>query len=403
MDLDENSKLDTVLLLDADVADLFADLSQYETDLADHGTYFDETASARTAVAAPRDIVVIFDMATGNSGTLVDHSNGVTIGYRIEVVAGAVRCVEGGTIRTAASPLGIIATPRKILAAWSQFPNGTSTQSVLVLYNFATGEWVHAPDATHASTTPNPSHTLTIKARSGGSSPYPNTLHQVRIGRRFHSQTETSEDWVALTSPGVTLGARRVEGTPIDRTTEIGSEGSFTGPAVLATGRSTEADALRLSSPLVNEQVRSPLTLRNTYTPARWHRPGWAGAPESRMLLSTIFLREVPPNVSEVFVRVHVLHYTAGAAIVPVYLRAFSFDGYSDPEAFCTDEGTVIADHGVGGAGEWVTLGPLPVARDPKGQSRFCLGYNFNHDVAAAGLTDTRLLIRAFTVEALPK
>lgn len=409
-DLHENSKLDTALLLDAAAADLYVDNSQYLTDLADNTTYLDESPSARTAIAAPREVTVIFNMLSGQTGTLVDHSNGVTVGYRVEVTAGnALRCIEAGVIRVAATIPSLDAvSDRKILVQWSEFPDGSNTRSELAIYNFTAGSWTHA-QATHAVTTPNTSHTLTIGARYGGSNAWPDLdILQVRIGVRFHSGAEALEDWVTTTSAPTVEAAQRCEGTPIDRSTEIGTHGAFAGPAALATGRSTKQANRRLLSPVANVVVGSPSTLTSSYGPDEWHRLAW-GASTARLLLSTLLRRPVPPVVREVYVRVHVRQYTVGAGVVPVYLRAYSLAGFptifSDTQqvlAFHTTETSINTNHTSTGDGEWVTLGRLPVARDNSGMSYFCIAYDFNHDVADANLANTRLQIRAIVIDPFP-
>jgi hypothetical protein len=409
-DLHANSKLDTVLLLDTDLGSLGVDHSQYETDLNNAGSYFDESPSARTAIAAPREVTVVFQFNTvAGSGTLVDHSGGGVVDYRVELVGSSFRCIEGASTRASMALPGATTTTQTYLAQWSQFPEGTQVRSELAIYNFDTNAWVFATPSTHsAAAAPDPNRRLAVKARADGSNVFPQAIEKVRIGCRYHSQTEAMEDWVSATPTPSVGAAQRCEGTPVDRSTEIGGHGAFAGPAVIATGRATKQASRRLLSPLVNRQVASPLVLQSTYVPDEWHRVAW-GATTSRLVLALLFRRPVPPVVRYAWVRVHVLQYTVGAGVVPVYLRGYSFnripglftDG-DQPTVFHTAETSINTNHTSSGAGEWLTLGLLPVARDSEGFSYFCISYDFNHDVADANLANTRLQIRAVTIEPYP-
>jgi hypothetical protein len=277
-----------------------------------------------------------------------------------------------------------------------------------VIYNFDTATWAFAIPATHSTTTPSASRNLAIGARADGTNIFPHRINKVRIGSRYHSQTEAMEDWVLATPAPVVTAAQRCEGTPVDRTTEIGSHGAFAGPAAITTGRATRQASRRLLSPLVNQQVQSPLTLQSTYAPDEWHRVAW-NATTSRLVLHLLFRRPIPPVVRYAWVRIHVLQYTVGAGVVPVYLRCYSlnqlptiFNDVNQVVAFHTEETNINTNHTSSGTGEWLTLGLLPIAKDADGFSFFCISYDFNHDVASAELANTRLQVRTVVIEPFP-
>lgn len=403
-DLDRNSKLDTVFFSDR-ATGLDVDLSQYLTDLAGQV----ESPSARTAITASREISVKFSFIAGKAGTLIHHglADQSAYTYRALITGGQIQCHDdsGTLLVKEALPISNAAISHAFVLHWSSFvlPTGDIRHEVMIhnidedLYKFKFID----------STEPTTSNAWEF-AIAPAVSPYNDTIASVRIGGRYHSLTEGYEDWIDETTDPTPDAAKRCEGTPVTNTTEIADHESFAGPAIIVAGRAAHQAGRRLLSPIVNQLVASPEVLQSTYVPDEWHRLAW-GSAQIRLALHLLWRRPVPPVVREVYVRVHVLHWSTGASVVPVYLRCYSlntlptvFNEADTPLYFHTVETNSNTDDGVGGDGRWVTLGRLPVARDSRGFSYFALGYDFNHGSAHAQLANTRFRFQAVTIDPFP-
>lgn len=407
------SKLDTRVLVD-NSEDLFVDLSSYRTNLTDGSTYFYEPTSGRTALDGERNLAIVVELTSSSSGTLLYHgaTDGSDYTFQVYVDGGTVFFNENGNNLARVDLPYIGGTPVEYVIAWSTFE--VVTTSTLHRHEFtvyALGAYVHK----FATATP-PTTSLTWQFNIGGygagtdvPSGFAAALKRARVGGRFVSHTEIREDFIAERSPPTVDGARRCEGVPITHGTELDTHGSFAGPVYLAAGRGARQGMHRLMGPLVNCVSRSPHQLTSSYAPTNWHRIAW-GADTSRLYLAWLFRRAVPPTARDLIARVHVNMWTAGSDTVPVYLRLYSiaelptvFTDVKQVAKFHTPEVSVEFDEGgVGGDGQWVELGTCRIARNAAGFSYFALAYDFNHDEADANLANTRLAVRALTIDPVP-
>src|SRR5688572_16974325 len=269
-DMDRNSKPDTVLLLDIVAGDPWTDYSQYRTSLTDQGTYLEDDTLDRTAFVSPREITLVWDIQSGDSGTLIEMGNAGSFSYRITKSGSNILCRENGLTRIQATlPSILVGTDTKYLIHWSCYPFSTGTRSELMLHNYTSGETVIA-QATHVAGTITPGDILTVGGTNGGGSLFTGGLdfHYVRVGRRFHSTSEAREDWITETTPpSVTQVRRDAAIVPNRATVGIAADNELVGPALMWTGWAFLQADRRLQGPLVNTRVPSPLQVEFDYQP----------------------------------------------------------------------------------------------------------------------------------------
>lgn len=404
---------DTVLLLDFAAGSDEIDYSQYRTDLTNNGTYLSEANSARTAIGAGtdfREITVSVDISTGETGILVQLGNNVSYSYRMAVVASNVlECRENGTLRVSATLPSIAVGDRTYIICWSQYPYAGTVRSELFIYQTTAATYAHDM-ATHAAGTVSATDTLTVGAGYGGATAFAGGLdfQYVRIGWRHHSFTETYEQFVTATSQPTMTQVRG--GTPLvpDRgSLDIASDESFVGPALLWSGHGFAESARRLLGPLVNIQVRDPVTLDNDYNDAStaW----WRLAPQAtdlHMNSSLVWYRPVSPKCNRARVRIFAYQASAGT-VCPMQYRMYSMAGLpcaGEPlqpfEFRRTAEVQDSTDHdATSELGEWLDLGALQIVRDEWGCSWFALAFSFDHDSSSANADGTDVQIKAVTIE----
>lgn len=410
-DLNRNSTADTVLLTLRDTADadLAVDLSQERTDLDDQTTYAVELSSARAALTSPREVTVLFTAQTGDSGILVNHgtNNGASYTYRVQVSGGNLVCRENGsTIVTLALP-SLTGSDRSFAAQWSTRPTDSGVRSEVTICCLDTGALAYG-FAAHAAAATDPTWELNVAGYGSGASAYPlGKIDGVRLGKRFHSQAEFVEAWVAeSTAPPVT-GVLRGPVLPVDPDTTIGDEGGFAGPAYLWAGAAARDADRRLLSPLVNQRAAAEYLISkgnhsdgraSKYRPAPGFPTYWLGAQHW-------FYVPVPPNVNEARVQVFVRMLTTGVGPCDMLFRAYSLAGLQfvgEPAAelryHVTDPVVLNADHGSGG-GEWVDLGRVRLARDEWGMTSICVAHSFDLDVDSPAADDTLFCILAVRAE----
>jgi hypothetical protein len=378
--LHRNSKSDTVLLLDDAGDDIFIDLGPARTNLADNTTYISETASARAAISAPRNVAVVCDMSSDDAGTLLQLGNVAVYSYRITVASDCVVTVweAGAAVASVAMP-----EPSKsavlALVHWSTRVEGSSVVSELAVYNFDVGLWAFAT-ATHAASTPDPAHHLTIGAAASGASAYGiGKIHAVHLGRRFHATTEAREDWVGFSSPPAFDGRDRtplLTGAATDL--EIAGEGNFAGPSMLWAGAATRQAAQRCVGPFVNARPLLPATEYVTGSPVHFYRATPDGAAGWQWCVRYLWHGYLSPKVNVAQVRAHLRCFDifGNEVISPVRFRSFSIAdlpvGAPGPAMTYYRGPIVSAAVPVNG---WHDLGVVRLARSTSGLSYFALGF----------------------------
>lgn len=408
------SKPDTVLLLDAVETDPFIDHSQYRpgSDLSEQFTapatnWLDEASSARTALDTG-ELTLIWNIKSGESGVLIDHGNASTYSWRIDVAAGSVRCRSDGTTLLSLALPDLDASDRTFLISYCTHPDDGNLRHELLVWNLTTGALETAAATQPLVLAASTSDTLSVGAAYGGASPFTGGLdfRQVRIGRRFHSQAEQREDWIAQTTPPETTQVRRSAALVPDRATlDIASDGRFAGPAHLWSGHAFEQSDRRLIGPLLNLRVPDPLAIDHEYdTPtSAW----WRAAPgdaDVRLCVALLWCRPVPLKVNRARVRLFVRQQNPSNTVTAeVRYRMYSMAGLpvvGEPIGALTYHRTAAAtcstDHG-SGAGEWLDLGALPLAIDELGMTWLVVGVSM--DEGSPHVANTIVYVHAVTVE----
>lgn len=407
-----NSKADTALLLDLASAAITVDQGPARTNITSHATYLDEANSARSALAAPRNVTLKVNMDSGWSGTLAELGNGATYSWRLTLAGGIVYAWEAGVLRAEVVVPGV-AVEETVLIHWSTREEGAVVVSELAVYNYDQGAWAFAV-ASHAAATPVATDTLTIAARVGGGSPYSGKIakfHAVHIGRRFHSTTEAREDWVLESTPAASTGYDR---SPLltgpAAQLGIAGEGSFAGPSMLMAGAATRQADQRTTGPFVGCVPAVPAVESVTSYPGHFYRATPDGVAGWQLCVRYLWHGYLGPKVNTAKVRVHVDAYDlfGGVTISPVRLRSFSIADLpvGDPGApAMTYHRGAVASYTAPTAlgGQWLDLGLVRLARSASGLSYFALGFLIDAAVNEGILFSTRWELRAITVDPFAK
>ncbi len=401
------SKADIAFLCDpagAGAAAAIVDVSEQRTNLTNGTTYVSEANSARTAIDTPRTVVVVADMTTNSARFLVHHGSAAAVyGYAIDKFLSTVRVLENATVRVSVTVPGLSATARKVLVHWGQRVEGSDVLSEVAVYNFVTAEWSFG-SAVHAAFATTTTHTLTIGGATSGANLYTlgiTAIHSVAIGRRFHSTTESSIDYVAVPTPPAMPGRRRVPMLTGPSSELPAEDDFFCGPSYLwALAATRQADS-RLVTPLVNLLVANPYAEVEAYT-AKYHR--WApGSAVWRWSTRWLWHAPLSQKTNAARVRIHVA-VTGSGDVAPIGFRMYSikdlYIGQKVPppmQVYSTSTVTVSAD--TGAAGVWLDLGQVRLARDFFDMTALALAINWNDNLGDAYATE--VLVRAVTVEPL--
>lgn len=384
--LHRNSKFTTALLLD-DAADIYVDHSPERTDLVDQTTWVEEVPSGRAALEVARTVAVVASITDADTGVLVRHGDAGGYGYRISIGAGGeVRCAEAGALKLAATLPGVGAGAQRFLVHWAKRVDGSAVLSELALFNYTTGAW-HIIRATHSSGAVSGTDGLTVGAGWGGAETFSGSLaavHGLRIDWRFISTTEAAGDWVAEVDPPELLGRRRdplLAGAADDL--EVAADGDLCGPAQLVAGAATLRADQRLAGAFVNCVPPAPHTERLPLSPPQFYRVSPDGAEGWRLCLRYLWHGYLPQTVNVARVRAHVRAFdiaAAGPTISPLRLRVFSLAnlilaGLPDDPELVANRGPVVTLETPNGAGDWVDLGTVRLAREDTGLSYLALGF----------------------------
>ena len=401
--IDRRSKPDTILFGADDAAGIGVDASQRRLNLTAHVGYYDETTSARTAIEYGREITIRATIASADTGTLVEHGNAK---YRIQLLAnGVLRFQENGLAVVSAIAPGIVAAGRVVVIQWCKRPLAGSAWSEVTIYNETTATYVHA-SASHASTAPSGGDTFAVGARVGGSGVFTGTLKAYRIGRRFHSQAEMKEDWIAQSSPAAVAATRRgAYLSPDKATADIFSEGNFAGPPHLWAGHAFREASMRLVSPLVNMRTATPAALTYTYDTgsSAWYRSP-PGQPAYHISIAHLFCSPVPLGVNMARVRIFLRQVAIGTTC-STYWRMYSIrdlatmDDAPKPAEWSSSVPVSSAVNHGAGVGSWIDLGNLRLKVDDLGYTWLALAHSFGLDTGSTGESSTTCRVKAITVE----
>lgn len=403
------SKSDTVILLDAALADLFVDHGPERTSLDDLTTWFEESPSPRAAISAPRNVAILVNMAADDTGILLRMGDAGSLGYRVYVADGVVYVSDGSSVECEMPEPS--KTPAIILIHWStRLDDSGDIVNELALYNFTAGLWTFA-SGTHAPATQNPAHTLTIGAGLGGSTAYSRgvgAIYAVSIGRRFHSTTEAAEDWVNESTPPAFDGRDR---TPLLTGADdlgIASEGMLAGPSLLWAGAATRQAAQRCVGPFVNARPAVPATEYVTGYPLQFYRATPDGATGWKWCIRYLWHGYLSPKVNVAQVRAHVrcVDLFGNEVISPVRFRSFSVAGLPTGEpgpAMTYYRGPIVSVTTPAPAGEWLDLGVVRLARSASGLSYFALGFLVDATEDEGAEYDTIWHLSALTVDPYTK
>lgn len=413
--IDRNSKPDTVLFLDFAAGNDEVDYSQYRTNITNNTTYLSEANSARTALDGPREITIVVDLETGDSGVLIDHGNGATYSYRIDIASGSIRCrINGTTVLTA--PVPTIGPEKKYVVSWCTKPVvGSSNYFSELFLRAATGTPASIQaSAVHAITATDPTHTLTVGAANGGASAFSGGLgdiYFVRIGRRFHTTAEANEDFGTQSNPAAVTGTVRTPPLVPDgeTLTPLVEEDEFVGPGHLWSGHViTQADrrlvgGLGPGGILVTPTAGVTLSYLFTAGSAAW----WKLAPNDTVLhigLPWLWYVPVPAHCNRVRCRVWVRQIdSVSTSTAECRYRAYSMAGVpmtgEGVGPFSYHRGSQVvstAEQTTLGSSTPLDLGSCGIAVDDWGCTWLAVGVGFKPGDALLATTTTTIVSVAF-------
>ncbi len=420
--IDRNSKLDTVFY-STDTAGLEVDIGQERTNLTNGvGTKL-EAPSARVALVQRRELAIVVEVSTADSGTVLYHGNadGSADTFRISVVPGGfVRFIQNTVALSSKALPNVGAVAQKFLLHWSTRARGALETHEFACYNYGTPSWGVDQVDTALGTT-SVAYDFHINDIPNGTDPYTGGLaaiESVRVGRRFHTTTEAQEDWVLESTPGPFTTDARAQRVPVDSTTTVADEGSFAGPAYSHSKASGDRHRRRLYSPLVNETYVNPAEKDNTYTPVSWHRQPFGDSPDvDKYHMPINFLRRcpLPVGASRFKARIHIQTYSGIGSPEDINLRVYSINRIpaindapnnapQDPVIAKYAEEVINVDHPPpAGVGEWVEFDvtDLSVGQDEDGAPLTYMAIAYSVDLDAPGLSqdEMRFFIHAWTVE----
>lgn len=432
-----NSKADTVFLSDTASSTLAADLSQYGASLTDNITYLTST-STRFGIRSPRSIAVVVGIDNNDSGIIIQHGavSGVNPNYKITANgAGSVVFVQAATTLATIALPSVGASSANYLLHWASDYDEVDNvwYSEIAVCRVASALWTivrvtHAqPPAPAVGDQFNVSgYGAGVTLFNGGIARYTS----VRIGTRFVTSTEASEDFVVQSSaPSITGHDPLVELAPYNSVDVYEDDGpgvvsdaildtaTFAGPAewlaVLHAGEARQ----RLYSSLLNVELVTPPVLQSTYLPANFHfaEPDVATYGPLRYGVQYLFFRAVPVTPSGPIyarVRVHVQTYLAAGSPVgslpELQLRMLSsatlWSSPSCASSSYTALATCTTNHGSAGTGEWITLGEMQIRTGGSSPNLtfLVLGYSLG-EAADTGLTFRRAKIKAIEMDLYTK
>lgn len=407
--LHKASKSDTALLIDIDTASVNVDLGPERLNLTNAGTYLTEANSARSALAAPRNVLVSVSMRSTDSGTISQLGNAGAYSYRISLSGSVVSVAEAGILRTSVTMPGLVAGFRKCLVAWSQRVEGANVVSELACFNFSTLAWAFAT-ATHAAATPVATDTLTIAAATGGTSAYTGGLAAiwaVHIGRRHRSTTESSGDWVGdPAAPSITGLRRSPMLTGASSDLGIAGEGSFAGPSFIMAGAATRQADSRAVGPFVNVLPTTPFTEQVLSSPLRFYRPSPDAVSGWQLCIRYLWHGHLSPMVNAARARVHIRAVDVlggGPTISPIRFRGFSIAhlpvGVPNQPKLTWSRGSIASVTSPNTNGTWIDLGIINLVREPSGLSYWALAFKIDAAVGEGVSFSTGWSLQAITVD----
>ncbi len=381
--------------LSGTLSELATDLSGWATDLTVATDVITEAASQRANITGRRTIDLRVEMDNGDTGYVYRFGT-----VDIIITTGTVACRANGAAAVSHTIIDIGGSVEDFLISWSTEPNplttgaGDAMRSELWISNMTNGTW-EASFGTHAVQASQGAAAMTWGGRTTGSSIFTGIIYAYRLSRAFHSSTETAETFVADSAAPTLSGESRLEFPVPTRDTGIGDDGAFVGPVEVMAAKALDSLDLITASPIINELGAGEWGENSTWTMVDPDNAAYS------MHFEYLRRRPIPTGINRVRIRAHVQQ--DGATPQELSLKAYCANGPGplvtptmSPMWYQVYSGTVerTADDGTAtGAGAWVTIATLQIARDNYGHAWFWLGYDLG------SLTDVR--INAWTVESV--
>lgn len=399
-----NAKDDTIFYGEGEGAaynDMAVDQSQYGTDLTDGGSWLYESSPAsRFNVQAPWCIEADFYATNSTTGRIFTYGSSGTsfLGIRIGNTAGVIDAIlTVGGVATVVGSLtlpGVGASSHRFVAAWASEPNPFTTgasdavRSELRAWNVDTGAYSQTV-FTHADRTLGTSAVIWWAQTTAGASAFSDDPNACRFSAgRFHTATETYEDFITRTSAPTLTGAYTIEPSIVEPTSDLANPGQFAGPAEAMSAAAVAGAAERSWSAFADANVieYDVFTDDLVLIPAQWRTAiGDAG---HELCGDMLWYGRLPRAATHVLVQVHI-DQTAVSTVDTLSARAYAMN--RPPNAgVCRDHDKALRTNYAqanwsSSTQGWLTVGPVEVVRDSAGLTWIGLALDVT---AAAGADD---------------
>jgi hypothetical protein len=420
-----NAKQDTLYwAVGPTIAELGTDKSQYLDNMAVAATWTYE-ASPATRFNMTRTWCFEFSVRASSTDTgRFFQYDCVTAASDLSLRISAGGVLEGilnNALQPSLTIPGINATARRIVISWSCEQNVDTTGAAdaqrheLCAWNLDTGEF--AKTVWTSVVRPGQVGDMVIWADAiGGTNPFTGTPLAVRIGSRFHSATETANDFVATGTAPATLVVNDHQGLPVLSSNKNASQNYFHGPAAAWVCDATRRLYRRTHSVLWNDLFR----ITTDFTQAQLDSltdPWIRGAPNAtgyRMHLTYFRGYPVPMTASHLWVRAHVRAWAASGAAVPTGFRFYSMNrppgvgglagADGDVEPFDSYQATEIRTNADSASpGWWILQALVPIARGTMGPhdgwTYVALAVDVDPNNESTNDSNARVRIEAINVE----
>lgn len=380
------------------------DESQHGRDLTDGTGYAYFNGNDPTfEVTAPWAIEVRVQHADADTGYIIrSYISGQPEVYRLRAIASNVISVDGGSITLPGS------FPADFIIALSADLNPLTTgASDAVLYTLSA--W-NLDDGSHAqdqflgedlSWVAGNNVFIVGASNTSGSSAYSGEIHRVRLSQgRYHTPTETREDFVGRTTTQSYDGVRRRQPIVPDVDSNIGDQGEFAGPVWAMAAKAVQDSDMRLVSPLVNKHFEE-IPWLDSSNQSKYEAAALDGT--HTVLGNYLWYCPCPNTINRLKARIHVQAHNAVGDPSDISLRLRSMKRpplssasllqQSGPvDEFYATQIVNAADKTDVGDGQWYEFDLIPISRDPFGGTYVAL--SFDSDDA-----DQQWRINAVTVD----
>lgn len=397
-------------------ATLATDTSQHATNWTASTNRMYSSSSHLLARVDLKSQSVLFEAATGDSGTLWCKTG--TTRERVRITGGAIQLDHGGSAIISIDISSILTgSDQEFAVTVSTEPNPLTTgasdayRTEMTVTQGTT--FVDHVAIVHAALAAATGYVVGSTS-TAGSSIFAGQILQVRFGLgRFVTATEHMHDWAtAFTAPTLT-GATFLTPPVPPVSLGIGDQGEFAGPVYAMAAAHAGQQSCRLVGPIIGECYTDPYTESSSLSHEyQAQAPDYDASTRPVYLLSTFWWwRPVPDTVNRLQVRVHLTKWY-GLSSAELWVRFYSMNRPPSASGGFTIDGDVNTfdyrsvgmsttdDHGSSSSdGQWYDLGDISPIRDALGGSYFALGLGTDANQVGQGFRINAIDVQGLVID----